>query len=239
MPRARSTSQTFAASMLFFAVSLFVASAAQGSFYPGHIDPGGNGTDIPGFTGDVVFSIDPSCINNDGSGWQPTNANTGTSVGCGNATVYSGLIDLYTVSPTDPPDPGVVTGTFSLETNFWPILGVYSVNGALMGVDTDAMGPETGTGDWSSHVFWLQFVSGFCQVGCTAPGNFPGDPAYISLDDINNFSPPGTVIFGPACETATNCFVPSIPEPGSLSLIAGALGGLGWLTRRRKGKTLG
>lgn len=224
-----------AVSALFSAMALLYGTAAYGSFYPGHIDPGGNGT-IPGFNGNAVFDIQASCVPVEFTGWLATNQNTGTSAGCGNAFVYSANIDLYTVSPSDPPTPGIVQGTFNLSaepTDFWPVLGVYVLNGALDGVDTNAMGPNVGTGAWATHNFWLQFVSGFCQFGCTAPGNFIDGTADISMDNINSFGPSGPVIFGTPCPNPNNC---TVPEPGTLALVATAVGG-GWLIRRRKGKT--
>ena len=213
--------------VLVSTLSLLFGTAAHAGFYPGHIDPGGNGSDIPGFTGDVVFDIPSSCFTFEGAGWEATNANVGSG-GCGNATLVSGTIDLYSTSPSDPPSPGIVLDFFNLAD--WPVLGVYSINGVLKGIDTDPMGPESGQDFYSSDQFWLQFVSGFCQTGCTPPGGI--DPAYLSVNFIDNISAPGTVTFGPECRTADNCLV-TVPEPGTLALLFSALGG-GWLARRRK-----
>jgi hypothetical protein len=229
--------------VLVSALSLLFGTAADAGFYPGHVDPGGNGADIPGFTADVVFDIPDSCINFESAGWKGTNQNPGVSAGCGDATVVSGTVYLYSTTPGATPT-GPILDSFALDPlDPWPVLGVYSVFGALEGIDTDPMGSysPTGPSTYSSDLFWLQFVSGFCQAGCTPPGGFgpPAaltsvDPAYLSVNNIDNFGPPGTVIFGPRCETAENCFVvPGIPEPGTLSLLFGALGG-GWLARRRK-----
>lgn len=208
--------------VLVSTLSLLFGTAAQAGFYPGHIDPGGNGSDIPGFTGDVVFDIPSSCFTLDGAGWKATNANVGSG-GCGNATLDSAIIYLYSTSPSDPPSPGIVLDTFSLAN--WDVLGVYSINGVLKGIDTVLMGPESGADFYSSDLFWLQFDSGFCQTGCI-------DPAYLSVNFIDNISAPGTVTFGPECRTADNCLV-TVPEPGTLALLFSALGG-GWLARRRK-----
>ena len=216
--------------VLVSTLSLLFGTAAHAGFYPGHVDPGGNGSDIPGFTADVVFDIPDSCFNFEGAGWKATNQNVGVSSGCGDASVVSGTVYLYSTTPGATPT-GPILDSFSLNPlDPWPVLGVYSVNGALEGVDTDPMGAYTTTGPYSSDQFWLQFVSGFCQVGCTPPGGF--DPAYLSVNDIGNIGPPGTVIFGPECRTADNCLV-TVPEPGTLALLFSALGG-GWLARRRK-----
>jgi hypothetical protein len=219
--------------VLVSTLSLMFGTAAHAGFYPGHVDPGGNGSDIPGFTADVVFDIPDSCIHFDGAGWDATNQNSATfGSGCGVASVVSGTVYLYSNTPGATPT-GPILDSFALDPlDPWPVIGVYSVNGALEGIDTDPMGAYTPTGPYSSDQFWLQFVSGFCQIGCTAPGGF-GDPAYLSVNDIDNFGPPGTVIFGSQCDSATNCFVPSVPEPGTLALLFGAVGG-GWLARRRK-----
>jgi hypothetical protein len=214
--------------VLVSTLSLLFGSAAHAGFYPGHVDPGGNGSDIPGFTADVVFDIPDSCFFFEGAGWKATNQNVGS--GCGDATVVSGTVYLYSTTPGVTPT-GPILDSFSLgPLDPWPVLGVYSVNGALEGVDTDPMGPYTTTGFYSSDQFWLQFVSGFPSV----------DPAYLSVKSIDNVGPPGTVIFGPPCSTDANgapinCVV-TVPEPGTLALILGALGG-GWLARRRKRNT--
>jgi hypothetical protein len=235
-----------AVSALFSAISLLYGSAAYGGFYPGHIDPGGNGFDIPGFTGDAIFSIPNTCIG--GTGWVNTNANGGS--GCGNASVYSATISLYSTALDDPPNPGTVLDSFTFGTSApgalplstFDILGVYSLNGVLAGIDTDPMGPINGSSTYLTDQFWLQFVSGFCQFGCTPVPPMqppPGDPAYLFVNSLDNPSFPGTVIFGSECRTDPNgapvdCVV-TTPEPGTLALLFGALGG-GWLARRRKAK---
>lgn len=222
-----------AISALFSAMSLLYGTAAYGSFYPGHIDPGGNGSDIPGFNGNLILNIDPNCTT--GTGFHSTNA--GSSNGCGNASVYSADISLYSTSPTDPPSPGIVLDSFQMGTQFpdglplstFDIFGVQTLNGHITGVDTAEMGPVTTTGFYHSDMFWL-----FLTI------NPIGDPAYLAVNNVENLSGPGTVIYGPACKTDANgapinCVVGTVPEPGTLSLILGALGG-GWLARRRKEK---
>ena len=217
------------------AASLVASTAAHAGFIPGHIDPVGTGT-VPGFTGDVVFSIDDSILSL-GDGWHATPSSGPCSAAC----VYSADINLYSPSPLDPPVPGTILGTFSLSEppNTWPVLGVLLSGGAVIGVDTDPMGPEDGTGMYASDEFWLQFVSGACPSGiCSPPGNFFVDPAYIYelIGSTATISNPGTVTFGPACADPANCVVAAAPEPGTLGLLLGALGG-GWIAKRRKRKT--
>ena len=99
--------------VLVSTLSLLFGTAAHAGFYPGHIDPGGNGDDIPGFTGDVVFDIPSSCFTFEGAGWKATTQNIGSG-GCGSATLVSGTIYLYSTSPSDPPSPGIVLDQFVL-----------------------------------------------------------------------------------------------------------------------------
>ncbi|HEX4525046.1 MAG TPA: hypothetical protein VH704_16100, partial [Casimicrobiaceae bacterium] len=121
--------------VLVSTLSLLFGTAAHAGFYPGHVDPGGNGSDIPGFTSDFVVDIPGSCINSDATGWQATNANNGVSGGCGDASVVSGTVYLYTTS-TSPPT-GSPLDSFALDPlDPWPILGVYSSFGAIVGIDT-------------------------------------------------------------------------------------------------------
>jgi hypothetical protein len=228
-------------------------TAAHGGFYPGHIDPTGTGT-VPGFHADFVVNIDPACFTGI---WQATNQNPAVSgSGCGNASLYSATVDLYSALVTDPPVPGVVLGHFVLGPNAgFPIVGVVGFFGQPKEIDTGPMGPAPGQPegshtDWVTHNFWLQFVSGQCPAvggGCTPlPGpstlfsKSPGDPGYIFLDFLNfaHLSNPGIVSFGAQCTDPNNCRIGGVngaPEPGTLGLILGALGG-GWLARRRKAK---
>jgi len=230
-----------ALSTLVSAVSLMFGTAAYGSFVPGHIDPGGTGT-VPAFTGDAVFNIPAACFATDGIHF--TNNGSG---GCGTATVYSALIDLYTTDPADPPTPpnNSVAGQFSLTPiDTWPISEIFVINGGLAGVETGIMGPDGGTGLWSGRNFWLDFDCDLCNQFLLAASSdssilaVTSGSAFIYIDNpdiASNKSNPGLITFGPPCNDPNDCFVPAVPEPGTLGLILGALGG-GWLARRRKGK---
>jgi hypothetical protein len=222
--------QGLAASALVTALSCGFGATADASFYPGHIDPGGTGT-VPGFIGNFVVSIDPGCL---ADGINVTIAGGGS---CGNASVYSANIDLYSLSPSDPPTPGIILGTFSLGTSnpqslplsTFDIFDVLALGGQPEEIETGFMGSVPGTGAYSSNQFWLEFFLFSDGIGFV-------DPAVIFMDSLNNESNLGMVTFGPACREVggvpVNCVV---PEPGVLSLVLGALGG-GWLARRRKKK---
>jgi len=223
-----------AVSALFSAISLLYGASAQASFYPGHIDPGGTGT-VPGFIGNFVANIDPGCLAN--------GVNFTGSGGCGNASLYSANIDLYSLSPLDPPVPGNILGTFSMGTSdpqglllsTFDIFEVLAFGGQPVEIQTAIMGPVFGTGPtYGTNQFWLEFF--FFSDGI---GGFV-DPAYIYMDsvDLEHRSNLGIVTFGPACQEVggvpVNCVIGATPEPGVLSLVLGALGG-GWLARRRQG----
>jgi hypothetical protein len=232
--KTRSLTHGVAVSALFSAISLFYGASAQASFLPGHIDPGGTGT-VPAFTGDAVFNIPAACFATDGIHF------TNNSGGCGTATVYSALIDLYTTDPADPPAPpnDSVVGQFSLTPiDTWPISEIFVINGGLAGVETGIMGPDPGTGGWFGSSFWLDFDCDLCNAFLLAASGVTSGSAFIYIDNpeiASNKSNPGLITFGPPCNDPNDCFVPAVPEPGTLGLILGALGG-GWLARRRKGK---
>lgn len=238
-------SNRVAASAIASALSLLFGTAAHGAVYPARFDPGGNGSFIPGFTGNALFDIPFSCLEVDG--WKPTSG----SGGCGAADMLSAITYLYSTSPSDPPVPGIVLDQFTLGS--FPVLGVLSAGGQPIGVDTDPMGPASGTSTYEGTDFWLQFVSGFCPTDICAPipggGDLllsakpSGDPAFLFVDfvDLEHRSEGAIVTFGPACRddpppTLTNCVVVTqAPEPGALSLVLAALGGA-WLARRRKSR---
>ena len=104
------------------------------------------------------------------------------------------------------------------------------------------MGPEPGADFYSSDMFWLQLVSGFCDtsacdriptvsdfaaprflslIAIVEPPSPPG--GYLFVNSLDNPSVPGTPTFGPQCDAATNCLV--VPEPGTLALLFSALVG--------------
>lgn len=231
----RSLKHGVAVSALFSAISVFYGASANASFYPGHIDPTGTGT-VPGFIGNFVVSIDPGCL---ADGVNFTFAASGS---CGNASVYSANIDLYSLNPLEPPPIGGIQGTFSMGTSdthgldpsTFDIFEVLAFGGQPVEILTAVMGPVFGTGaTYGTHQFWLEFFF-FTDGGLGFV-----DPAYIYMDfvDLEHRSNLGIVTFGPACQEVdgvpVNCVI-GAPEPGVLSLVLGALGG-GWLARRRQG----
>ena len=241
--KTRSLTHGVAVSALFSAISLFYGASAQASFVPGHIDPGGTGT-VPAFTGNAVFNIPAACFATDGIHF------TNNSGGCGSATVYSAVIDLYTTDPAAPPTPpnNSPIGQFTLTPiDTWPISAIFVINGGLAGVETGIMGPDAGTGFWTGSNFWLDFDCDLCNqllfaassdssiLGVTSGSAFIyiNDPEFPEVP--GDKSNAGLITFGPFCNDPNDCFVPAVPEPGTLGLILGALGG-GWLARRRKGK---
>jgi hypothetical protein len=111
------------------------------------------------------------------------------------------------------------------------------------------MGPDPGTGFWSGRNFWLDFDCDLCNQqfllaassDSSILANITSGSAFIYINQpefpntIGDKSLPGTITFGGFCDDPDNCFVQQTPEPATLGLIAGALGGA-WLTGRRKKK---
>jgi len=209
----RHVSRGVAASSLL----LLLTTAAQGAIYSGRFDPTGDGVNFPGFTGEGIFNIADNCVQ--GNGYFFTQ-NVDSS-GCGYSYMTSAAVNLYDPSLTDPLTNPV--DHFSLSGSY-DVIGVLVEGGAIVGVDTDIIGPATNdtgyTPHWSAGTpFWLQFQSGCLdenniQVSCRV------DPVYIYMGSTQNQSKPADVTFQ------------AVPEPGTLPLLLSALG-LGWLVRRR------
>lgn len=210
-------------------LSMLVGASAQAGHFPAGNDPGGNGT-VPGFTGQYILTIADGCFSTPGLHFVQPNSS------CNAASVFSGTVNLFglTGPPNPPPLDSFSLVNDSFPNDFWQISEVF-VNDdlSLGGVLTETpMGGYQTTGFYNDLTFWLSF-------------SFVGDPeshAFLSTNDFqggDGVGPPGTLIFGPECADVTNCTVSFAPEPGSLSLLLAALGGLGggWLARRRTRKT--
>lgn len=227
------------------------ASAAvyRGSFDPQYtLDINSNLYNL-GFRGEATFQIDNSCL--DASGWI-AESTCGTSNP--DISILSAWVDLYVFNSTD--QSTVQHLDFVPDGSNLPVLGAYidPTTHNLAGIDTSLIGPQTVDATQLADIFqgpiWLQFVSGFM------PGGNGIDPAYLYTgnctttdpddangnpgggDDLNpagdpdsqtTCSPDGTPSQG-AVITFTR--LDTVPEPGSVPLIAAALGGLWWLRRK-------
>jgi hypothetical protein len=200
---------------------MLTATVAQGAIYSGRFDPSGDGADFPGFTGEALFTVDDGCIA-EGDGYHFVNP----SGGCGDSFMTSATVSLFDPTDPEPLDSGDRVDSFSLSGHF-DLIGVLISGGQVTGVDTDIVGPAYGAGyspHWTSSTpFWLQFQSG-CLGDNPDDGCFFIDPAFIYMGENQIQSAPATVTFQAV----------TVPEPGTLALVLGAVG-LGWLVRRRDG----
>jgi hypothetical protein len=184
---------------------VLLASMAQATFYGGGFDP-------PDLSGTHVFDLEGNCVHS--GTYELTVNNDGCSASLIHLTV---LLDH----------------SFPLDfSSFLPFFGINSilvVNGQLAGVDTDLIGPATVSGEGTyAGDWWIQYY-------------------YSPLVTLATFADPVDLFHDCTTRVDPNCVVDTalvvtffvsdsngnpIPEPGSLVLIAAALGA-GWLARRR------
>jgi len=204
------------------AAALAALAAPSGAApYRGTFDP----TD---FSGEYIINVNPACLQQ-GNGWF---ANAGICA----ATLLTADAD---VTSDD------VTPNFNGHLIFAPpaisspstLFGLYVYGGAIDSFDTGLIHQQAGS-DASTHDWWIQFTSGHACYGGPCYGGFLG----IGIADVPFIDPNQNGVYlyanttgspiaradylGPAVDLA-------IPEPGTLSLLLGALGG-GWLARRRR-----
>jgi len=161
------------------------------------------------FSGDYVINVNPLCLATDG--WHAN------APGICAATLLSATADVtgdYT---------GTVEFASSISSNP-PLFGLYVAGGKIVSFDTDLL-HDISSSPLASQEFWIKFGSGQCTSGPCY-----GDELGVFLFTGVEFPDPQPVstasYLGPAVDLA-------IPEPGTLSLLLGALGG-GWLARRRR-----
>jgi len=196
------------------------ASAAP---YRGSFDP----TD---FAGEYEINVSAACLLSDG--WH---ANTGICT--------AQLINAYADVTSDD-----VTPNFDGRLIFAPpvvsaptLHGIFVYGGQITSFDTDLIHHQAGS-DPTADDWWIQFVSGHeCYGGPCGPiitfapevqpegslfdPRFNG--VYLYLNTTGSPIDRASYI-GPAVDIGG-----AIPEPGTLSLLLGALGG-GWLARRQR-----
>lgn len=194
--------------VLAAAAVLSVAGPACAGVWSADYDPIGDIT----FNGRAFFQFDDSCLLEDGF-YDAASCNTvllRATAEISNDSPATGHLDFAPLLPLSE-----------------EVRNIVIVDHALAGVDTDLIGfvfPGPCTGDLCGTPWWIQFESGFDDPVFLFTGPCPDGPSTCRPNE------------GPS-GIATNVVfarVDLVPEPGSLSLIVGALG-MGWLARRRKG----
>jgi hypothetical protein len=207
MTVAHKTFRTFLRSVVATAFAL-LATTAQPAFYSGPFDP-------PDLSGFHTFELVGDCVH---GGTYELTVNNG---GACDATLTSLTV--------------LLDHSFALDfSDFIPFSDINSIlveNGQLVGVDTDLIGAAnvsegTYAGDW-----WIRYYYFFGDGFASDPVDLLHDPC--SLPGITGRCVEDTaytVTF--FLSDANGNPINQTPEPGSLVLIAAALGA-GWLARRR------
>ena len=231
------------------AVSLLLGASAQAKVGVGIFDPMTQ-FGIPGYQGTATFFVSDSCFNGSASGYDVF---TGSG-DCGVATLESATVYLYGPGPLPAPPPGGPTppSTFSLGPSSLSVTGVHIIAGQIAGIDTTAgfsfAADPVHSGTTSQ--FTLQFLSGclpgdpvancgalfgplFFGLGDSFGPAAVGAIPTVTLMDSQSDDPQGAQSIANIVFTTQPDA--TVPEPGTLGLILGALGG-GWLARRRKKK---
>jgi len=192
-----------------------LATPAGAAPYRGTFDP----TD---FEGEYVIDVDPDCLAQ-ATGWYANVGLCAATLTTANATVES--------SSPEPTYTGLLTFAPPAISNPSVLLGLYVYGGQLDSFDTTQI-HHVGAAPSTIDDWWIQFVSGHMPLlpcdTCYGPvigsqGVGLGKGVYLFAN--SQVVPVASAVFlGPA---------QAIPEPGTLSLLLGALGG-GWLAQRRR-----
>jgi hypothetical protein len=207
-----------------FAAALALPGGDAGAVvYSSNFDP-------PNFRGTATFDVTQACLDI-GTGF----ANPGTLAGC-DVTWLSAIVTF-----TDA--PGVTFDYTAFLPDFDAVSMTWVQDGELGGVISAAIGPAivSGSSDPSQNgPWWIQFA--FSPPDDLRPLDGPPSPGEFGLGVVYLYSGTCSEI-EPVCirnsdpsETAqveNFTRVTAVPEPGTLALVLGALGGA-WFSRRRK-----
>jgi hypothetical protein len=200
-----------------------LATPAGAAPYRGTFDP-------VDFAGEYIIDVNPACLAQ-GSGWYQNTGICTATLTSAFATVTSDIGDpapTYNGTLTFAP-PAISSSSvlFGIHVNSY---------GQLDGFDTTPIGPgaESPPDDDS---WFIQFISG----SCPDPYCYGGGDILVASDVGAQGAPSlgrGVYLFAntigsPIASAAYIGVAQAIPEPGTLGLVLGALGG-GWLARRRR-----
>lgn len=185
------------------------------------------------FEGEYIVNVDPGCLTQ-GNGWF---ANDGIC----SATLTSAVASVVSTTP-DPGFSGEMTFAPPVvtDTGFPELFGLYVYGGKIDSFDTTLIHQASPATPGGEANWWIQFVSGNCPISYGCYGGFGGFDSFEALQPaaIEN-SVKGVYLYrgtDPVDPVASAQYIgpaEPVPEPGTLALILGALGG-GWLARRRR-----
>jgi uncharacterized protein (TIGR03382 family) len=223
-------------------VALGASGAAQAALVVGVFDPEFGGTTLTNtsFHGIANFNISQDCLN---LALPTGGAFIYASYDCGGGgsgmSFVSAHVD-FTNTMTSAP-----TGSVDFSASATAILGMYVLNGKVIGVQSEVIGPSTSTlPGFGDPKFDLLFGMLNPVIG-TDEGHPPGpDPVSdFDLDDLPASTFQTTSLFLVSsgctpggtnpCEQSNAATTRYVPEPGSMTLALAALG-VGWLVRRKK-----
>ncbi|MET0682890.1 MAG: PEP-CTERM sorting domain-containing protein [Casimicrobiaceae bacterium] len=193
-----------------------LAEPATAAPYQGVFDP-------VDFSGQYIINVNPTCLLT--SGWH---ANAGICA----ATLLSAYADVVSSAPEGPNYTGRLTFAPPAISSSLQLFGIYVYGGQIDSFDTAPL-PQQGESPSTPDNWFLKFTSG--QAPCSYPpcigpdGALPFDPTLKGVYLSANFL--GIIASAQYIGRAVD--IGGIPEPGTLSLLLGAIGG-GWLARRRR-----
>lgn len=200
-----------------------------------------SGIPVPGYNGYADFEVFPSVTGGPspclvGDGWKSVN----TSSSCGSVSMFDSVIYLYGDEPGDGPGTSPHLDTLRFESYLSEfsdaIFGIYVAGGQIKGIDMSPVSPFVAPdGVYAGRSFLLSF-----GTNCGGVGLCPGFNPFGSLADATQptnglRTTDITFTSGLPASDRRQSVLPgptAVPEPGTLSLLFGALGGA-WLARRR------
>jgi len=224
-------------SLIVTACSAAVGTPVWAGNWSGNFDPGG-GTSVTGYNGTNLINISDAsvdCLPGSPLLTSPNNINFFYVNGYFESDCVVSLLNAtVTLHSNVPGDTADLTfqeiGNLSASSAIWGI--DLDNNGKLLGVDSVEIGPGTlSGGDTGNPIFGGNWFFTMDAGDGEPPPCFEDciDPPPPSVTNVVTVDGPGGF-----SQTSDPYTFAAVPEPGSLALLAGALGAAGWLTRRRK-----